>query len=198
MFRIGNHFVSKSISLLLAFEFILLLTTSRKSWCRCRTAAAASRSRNCSSASCSGVKVTDAATFFERETCQIRVDSLQPSWLVFGGGFDQSFVRTFMKRTFDLCAACSSWLDDAADAADRAGHLAGRPRPGVLPQERVGKDGKTFMVHKVPQHAHRRRKGRQAAVGRSRTTRASPASATSSARPASTSCRRSSTCSRAR
>ena len=45
-----------------------------------------------------GIKVTDAATFFERETCQIRVDSLQPSWLVFGGGFDQSFVRTFMKR----------------------------------------------------------------------------------------------------
>jgi hypothetical protein len=41
-----------------------------------------------------GLKVTDAATFFERETCQIRVDSLQPSWLVFGGGFDQSFART--------------------------------------------------------------------------------------------------------
>jgi hypothetical protein len=52
-----------------------------------------------------GIKVTDAATFFERETCQIRVDSLQPSWLVFGGGFDQSFVRTFMKRSSTWCAA---------------------------------------------------------------------------------------------
>ena len=49
-----------------------------------------------------GIKVTDAAAFFEREACQIRVDSLQPSWLVFGTGFDQSFLRTFCKRGFDL------------------------------------------------------------------------------------------------
>ena len=70
-------------------------TTSRKSWSRCKTAAAVLPDpRNCSTASCNGIKVTDSATFFEREACQIRVDSLQPSWLVFGGGFDQGFVRT--------------------------------------------------------------------------------------------------------
>jgi sugar transferase (PEP-CTERM system associated) len=96
-----------------------------------------------------GVKVTDAATFFERETCQIRVDSLQPSWLVFGGGFDQSFVRTFMKRSFDLIcsvlilaltfpimllAALAVWLEDRG--------------PVFYSQERVGKDGATFRVLK--------------------------------------------------
>jgi sugar transferase (PEP-CTERM system associated) len=96
-----------------------------------------------------GVKVTDAATFFERETCQIRVDSLQPSWLVFGGGFDQSFVRTFMKRSFDLVcsmlilvltfplmllAALAVWLEDRG--------------PVFYAQERVGKDGKPFRVLK--------------------------------------------------
>ena len=96
-----------------------------------------------------GFKVTDAATFFERETCQIRVDSLQPSWLVFGGGFDQSFVRTFMKRSFDLVcsiiilvltfplmllAAAAVWMEDRG--------------PVFYSQERVGKDGKTFRVHK--------------------------------------------------
>ena len=96
-----------------------------------------------------GIKVTDAATFFERETCQIRVDSLQPSWLVFGGGFDQSFVRTFMKRSFDLvcsvlilamtfplmlAAAVAVWLEDRG--------------PVFYSQERVGKDGRTFRVHK--------------------------------------------------
>jgi sugar transferase (PEP-CTERM system associated) len=96
-----------------------------------------------------GIKVTDAATFFERETCQIRVDSLQPSWLVFGGGFDQSFVRTFMKRCFDLVcsvlilvpafplmllAALAVWLEDRG--------------PVFYSQERVGKDGRTFRVHK--------------------------------------------------
>lgn len=96
-----------------------------------------------------GIKVTDAATFFERETCQIRVDSLQPSWLVFGGGFDQSFVRTFMKRSFDLVcsllilvltfplmllAAIAVWLEDRG--------------PVFYSQVRVGMDGKTFRVHK--------------------------------------------------
>ncbi|WP_229483481.1 TIGR03013 family XrtA/PEP-CTERM system glycosyltransferase [Massilia horti] len=96
-----------------------------------------------------GVKVTDAATFFERETCQIRVDSLQPSWLVFGGGFDQSFVRTFMKRCFDLAcsvillvltlpimllAALAVWVEDRGTV--------------FYSQERVGKDGKTFRVLK--------------------------------------------------
>ncbi|WP_312548485.1 TIGR03013 family XrtA/PEP-CTERM system glycosyltransferase [Massilia sp.] len=96
-----------------------------------------------------GMKVTDAATFFERETCQIRVDSIQPSWLVFGGGFDQSFVRTFMKRSFDLVcstaillftfplmllAALAIWLEDRG--------------PIFYSQERVGKDGKSFFVHK--------------------------------------------------
>ncbi|WP_026354888.1 TIGR03013 family XrtA/PEP-CTERM system glycosyltransferase [Massilia niastensis] len=96
-----------------------------------------------------GIKVTDAATFFERETCQIRVDSLQPSWLVFGGGFDQSFVRTFMKRSFDLVcsvlilamtfplmllAALAVWMEDRG--------------PVFYSQERVGKDGRTFRVHK--------------------------------------------------
>jgi sugar transferase (PEP-CTERM system associated) len=96
-----------------------------------------------------GIKVTDAATFFERETCQIRVDSLQPSWLVFGGGFDQSFVRTFMKRSFDLVCSCiilvmtfplmlaaalAVWLEDRG--------------PVFYSQERVGKDGKIFRVHK--------------------------------------------------
>jgi len=96
-----------------------------------------------------GLKVTDAATFFERETCQIRVDSLQPSWLVFGGGFDQSFIRIFMKRGFDLVcstlimvmtlpimaiAAIAVWMEDRG--------------PVFYSQERVGKDGKIFRVHK--------------------------------------------------
>ncbi len=96
-----------------------------------------------------GVKVTDAANFFERETYQIRVDSLQPSWLVFGGGFDQSFIRTFVKRAFDLvCSgaillatapimvltALAIWIEDRA--------------PIFYSQERVGKNGQTFKVHK--------------------------------------------------
>ena len=53
-------------------------------------------------------------------------------------------------------------------------------------QERVGKDGNTVHGAEVPQHAHRRRKGRRAAMGGNRTIRASRASAASSASCAST------------
>ena len=52
-----------------------------------------------------GIKVTDSAAFFERERGQIRVNSLYPSWLVFGGGFDQSLLRSGIKRVFDLAAS---------------------------------------------------------------------------------------------
>jgi sugar transferase (PEP-CTERM system associated) len=96
-----------------------------------------------------GVKVTDAATFFERETCQIRVDSLQPSWLVFGGGFDQSFMRTFMKRGFDL--VCSMIILAATFPVMLITalliYLEDRS-PIFYSQERVGKDGKSFNVLK--------------------------------------------------
>lgn len=96
-----------------------------------------------------GIRVTDAATFFERETCQIRVDSLQPSWLVFGGGFDQSFARTFMKRSFDL--VCSLLILLMAFPLMLLAALAVKLEDGgpvFYSQERVGKDGKTFRVHK--------------------------------------------------
>jgi sugar transferase (PEP-CTERM system associated) len=96
-----------------------------------------------------GLRVTDAATFFERETCQIRVDSLQPSWLIFGGGFDQSFIRTFMKRGFDL--VCSTIILIMAFPLMLLAALAVKLEdrgPVFYSQERVGKDGKTFFVHK--------------------------------------------------
>ena len=96
-----------------------------------------------------GIKVTDAATFFERETCQIRVDSLQPSWLVFGGGFDQSFIRSFMKRAFDLI--CSSIILVATFPVmiltAALIYLEDRS-PIFYQQERVGKDGHSFNVLK--------------------------------------------------
>ena len=96
-----------------------------------------------------GIKVTDAATFFERETCQIRVASVQPSWLVFGGGFDQGFVRSFMKRGVDVIASLALLIVSlpvmlvtalAIFVEDRA--------PVFYSQERVGKDGRVFRVLK--------------------------------------------------
>ncbi len=96
-----------------------------------------------------GIKVTDIATFFERERGHIRMDSFYPSWLVFGGGFDQSFFRTTVKRIFDLLASLMIlfislpvillavvliWVEDG--------------RPIFYRQERIGKGGKIFQVIK--------------------------------------------------
>lgn len=122
-----------------------------------------------------GIKVTDSAAFFERERGQIRVNSLYPSWLVFGGGFDQSPLRSGIKRVFDLAASgvllvvtlpvmliaalCILFEDGA---------------PIFYRQERVGKGGKTFMVLKfrsMRNDAEKSGKPQWAAADDPRTTR---------------------------
>jgi sugar transferase (PEP-CTERM system associated) len=96
-----------------------------------------------------GIKVTDAASFFEREACQIRLDSLVPSWLVFGGGFDQSFFRVFSKRLFDLFVSLLISLISLPVMLLTAICIYGEDRsPIFYRQERVGKDGHSFMVLK--------------------------------------------------
>jgi sugar transferase (PEP-CTERM system associated) len=96
-----------------------------------------------------GIKVTDAANFFERETCQIRVDSLQPSWLVFGGGFDQSFIRAFMKRGFDLiCSTIILTVSFPVMVLTAVLIYLEDRSPIFYSQERVGLDGNPFNVLK--------------------------------------------------
>ncbi|WP_072782582.1 TIGR03013 family XrtA/PEP-CTERM system glycosyltransferase [Duganella sacchari] len=96
-----------------------------------------------------GVPVTDAATFFEREACQIRVDSLQPSYLIFGGGFDQSVTRAAVKRLFDLTASAAIGL--IATPVMLATALAIKMDDGgpvFFRQERVGRGNRVFHVLK--------------------------------------------------
>jgi sugar transferase (PEP-CTERM system associated) len=96
-----------------------------------------------------GMRVTDAAAFFEREASQIRVDSLQPSYLIHGGGFDQSFLRAFVKRSFDLVASaaiCTVALPVMLLAALCI--LIEDGGPVIFRQERIGKNGRVFQVLK--------------------------------------------------
>lgn len=96
-----------------------------------------------------GIKVTGAEAFFEREASQIKVDSLQPGWLVFGGGFDQSFLRTSIKRIFDLFASAILFIVTLPVMLVTALCIFIEDRtPIFYQQERVGKDGQTFMVLK--------------------------------------------------
>jgi sugar transferase (PEP-CTERM system associated) len=52
-----------------------------------------------------GVSVIDLSTFFEREAGMVQLNVVDPSWLVFSGGFDYSTPRRLSKRFFDLVAA---------------------------------------------------------------------------------------------
>lgn len=47
----------------------------------------------------SGIDVIDLQTFFERETGKVKLDILNPSWLIFSDGFDHGEGR---KRLFDI------------------------------------------------------------------------------------------------
>ena len=52
-----------------------------------------------------GIQVTDLTSFFEREAGTVRLGVVDPSWLVFSGGFDHSLPRRLSKRFFDIVAA---------------------------------------------------------------------------------------------
>lgn len=96
-----------------------------------------------------GLRITDAATFFEREACQIRIDSLQPSYLIFGGGFDQSFLRAAVKRAFDLLASGAICLVTLPLMVLTAMLIVAEDGgPVFYQQERVGKNGRDFNVLK--------------------------------------------------
>lgn len=99
----------------------------------------------------SGIDVIDLLQFFEREVGKIKLDILNPSWLIFSDGFDQSEVQALIKRTFDLVTATVlfliAWpamiLVALAILIESKGH-----GPIFYKQVRVGQHWKLFNVIK--------------------------------------------------
>lgn len=96
-----------------------------------------------------GVKVLDFSSFFEQVLGQVRLDSLRASWLIFGEGFRQGFLRSFVKRAFDVVAsavliilAAPVMLITAVLIVLESGF------PLLYRQERVGEGGRVFRVIK--------------------------------------------------
>jgi sugar transferase (PEP-CTERM system associated) len=96
-----------------------------------------------------GIAITDLASFFERERCQLHLESLNMSWMIFGEGFRQGFIRETVKRFFDvatsaalvlltlpimLVAALCIYFEDSG--------------PIFYRQERVGQGGRVFTIFK--------------------------------------------------
>lgn len=99
----------------------------------------------------SGKDVVNLLTFFERETAKIKLDIMQPSYLIFSDGFPSGMFRVYLKRWFDVSVA-SVFLLFALPimlGAVLAIKLEGRGKGSILyRQERVGQGGKTFGVLK--------------------------------------------------
>jgi sugar transferase (PEP-CTERM system associated) len=52
-----------------------------------------------------GTDVTDIVTFLERETGKVRLDVLNPTWIIFGEGFRRGDVRRWSIRLLDVTAS---------------------------------------------------------------------------------------------
>lgn len=98
-----------------------------------------------------GVTITDLTSFFERESGRLQLTVLDPSWLVFSGGFNATPLRQLSKRCFDLIAATMllllCWPLMLLEAL--AIRLESGPgQPILYRQERVGAHGCTFQLLK--------------------------------------------------
>ncbi|HEU4622358.1 MAG TPA: TIGR03013 family XrtA/PEP-CTERM system glycosyltransferase [Burkholderiaceae bacterium] len=96
-----------------------------------------------------GIPVVDLAGFYERVRGEVPVESLKASWLIYGNGFVQHAMRSFVKRIFDI-AVSIVLLMLAAPVMLVTAFAIRRESPGpiIYRQERVGLGGRTFNVLK--------------------------------------------------
>jgi sugar transferase (PEP-CTERM system associated) len=96
-----------------------------------------------------GIRVTDLPDFFEREAGMIKLNVIDPSVLIFSGGFDHSIPRQLSKRFFDLVAAFAlllvAWPVMLVTAACVWLESGG---PILYRQTRVGESGLGFELVK--------------------------------------------------
>ena len=96
-----------------------------------------------------GVRVVDIATHFEKTLGQIRLDSVNPGWLIFGDGFNQGVIRTIVKRVFDIvCALVLLLVSLPVMVVTGILILLESGGPMLYLQERVGRNGRLFNVIK--------------------------------------------------
>ena len=98
-----------------------------------------------------GIEILDLPTFLERETGKVRLDVLNPSWIIFGEGFRVSLMQHLLERAFDIVASLGllAVALPVMVLTTIAIKLEDGPRAPVLyRQRRVGQNGKVFEVLK--------------------------------------------------
>ncbi len=124
-----------------------------------------------------GVDVTEILTFLERETGRVRIDVLNPSWMIFGEGFRRDALRLFSARTLDVVASAAILLLTLPLAVLTALAIKvedGWRAPVFYRQPRVGLGGRVFNVLKfrsMRTDAERDGRARWATKGDARVTR---------------------------
>ncbi len=98
-----------------------------------------------------GMEVTELLTFLERETGRVRIDVLNPSWMIFGEGFRRDPVRLFSSRALDLVASLALLILSAPFMLITMVAIKledGWRAPVFYGQARVGLAGQPFTVLK--------------------------------------------------
>lgn len=96
------------------------------------------------------IRVNDVSSFMEREAGEIRLDSLNASWLIFHDGFLRGGFGSFLKRLVDICASLALLVPALPLMALAA--LAIKLEDGgavLFTQVRVGQHGRTFHLRKL-------------------------------------------------
>ncbi len=99
----------------------------------------------------SGLDITDSLDFFERESALIQLHLVQPSWLINAGGFKRNFIRSSVKRSFDVMVSICLLVLSAPFMLFTALAIlleGGGKGPVFYNQQRVGRNGQCFNVHK--------------------------------------------------
>ena len=96
-----------------------------------------------------GVRFDHLASVYEEYTGKIAVENLRPSWLIFSAGFRKSRLLSGAKRAIDVVIS-GLGLVVALPVIAVAAALVRLTSPGpvLYHQQRVGKDGRVFTVHK--------------------------------------------------
>jgi sugar transferase (PEP-CTERM system associated) len=97
----------------------------------------------------SGVAFDHLASVYEEYTGKIATENLRPSWLIFSDGFSKSRSLLAAKRVFDIVAS-SIGLAIALPIGGIISLLTkiSSAGPVLYHQERIGLNGRTFVVHK--------------------------------------------------
>ena len=99
----------------------------------------------------SGIDITDTLDFFERESALIQLDLVQPSWLIHAGGFKRNFIRSSVKRSFDILVSIFLLVISSPFMLLTALSIFFESRgkgPVFYSQQRVGRNNQCFNVHK--------------------------------------------------